>query len=325
VTTDKSEKTDAISIVIPVYNSEEIVDELYRRLTKALGLITTNYEIIYVNDCSPDNSWEKISRIAESDNHIKAILLRKNVGYDNALMAGLRYAGKTYVVIMDDDLQYAPEDIQYLLKYIKKGYDVVYGDLLNKRDSITKKLGSWFNGKIARIILKKPANIYLSPFKIFRNEIAHEIIKYDGPFPYIDGLIFQVTSSIDQVIVSHFKRASGSGGHGLFRSLRIMMNFCTTFSILPLRISTVTGFIISLVAFSFSITLIVWKLWFNIDVEGWASIMLGILGMGGIQLMSLGILGEYIGRAYLNINRKPQYVIKDRLNASSPCPGQKQQ
>ncbi len=314
---------DSLSIVIPVYNSNTILRELYTRLIKEIEPLTVEYEIIFVNDCSPDDSWQILREIASEDPHVKAILLRKNVGYDNALMAGLKSAKMSYVVTMDDDLQHAPEDIPKLLEGIKEGGDVVYANFKKKKQSFIKNLGSWINGKLAQLIIKKPPGIYLSPFKILRNEIVSEIVKYNGPFPYIDGLIFQVTSSIHQVTVTHHKRAKGKGGHGIYRSLRIVFNFCTTFSILPLRIVTITGFSISMLAIIFSAVLVIGRIMYSLDVrgwtyyllginvDGWTSIMLGVVIMGGIQLMCIGIIGEYIGRSYMNINRQPQYVVKE--------------
>ena len=311
-----AESKNCISVVIPVYNSEEIVFELHKRLTEVLGSLTEAYEIIFVNDCSPDNSRRKLADLADSDPHVKAISLRKNVGYDNAIMAGLRHVRMTYVVVMDDDLQHAPEDIRFLLNEVKKGYDVVYANFPNMQQSVIKNIGSWLNDKFARLVVNKPPGLYISSFKILKKEIAHEIIKYNGPFPYIDGLIFQVTSSFHQVSIEHHKRLVGKGGHGILRSLRIVFNFCTTFSILPLRVLTVTGFLISILTCVFSIILVVWKLWFGINVEGWASLLLGIVLLGGIQLLGIGIVGEYIGRTYMNINRRPQYVIKEILDGS---------
>lgn len=302
---------NGLSIVIPVYKSEKILSELYNRLTKVLSSLTDGYEIIFVNDCSPDNSWQILSNLADSDPHVNAILLRKNSGYDNALMAGMRFVGKSYVVIMDDDLQHNPSDISILFKEIKKGYDVVYAKFLRKRQSFIKNFGSWFNDKLAEKIINKPAGLYLSPFKILKKEIVNEIVNYDGPFPYIDGLIFQITSSISQIPIEHHKRAEGKGNHGIRRSLGILFNFCTTFSILLLRVSTILGIVISFIACIFSIGLLTWKIIYGINIEGWTSIILGIMLMGGFQLMGLGIVGEYVGRTYMNINRKPQYVIKE--------------
>jgi glycosyltransferase involved in cell wall biosynthesis len=301
---------NALSIVIPVYRSEEILPELHRRLTQSLCEFSSEYEIIFINDSSPDHSWEIIEKLAKTDSCIKAIALRKNAGYDNAIMAGLKFAKFPYVVIMDDDLQHAPEDIKSLQNAIKKGYDVVYANFSKKKQSFYKNLGSWLNGKLAQFILQKPRDISISSFKIIRREIAKEIVKYQGPYPYIDGLIFNTTSSIGKIPLLHNQRFAGDGHHNILRSTRIVLNFCTTYSIFPLRFATYLGFSISLVAFIFSMILVIWKLWFGINVEGWGSIMLAIVLMSGVQLLSMGVLGEYIGRTYMNINRQPQYLIK---------------
>lgn len=301
-----------LSIVIPVYNSEEIIFKLHERLIDTLSRMTNDFELILVNDGSTDNSWEKLKELASSDPHVKAILFRKNYGYDNAVMAGLRLAKGNFVVVMDDDLQHEPEDMPNLLIEIKKGFDVVYVNFKKKEYSIFKNLASWLNGKIAQLIINKPKKLYLSAFKILHKEIVSEIIKYDGPFPYIDGLIFQVTSSIHQIMGIHHERLSGKSNFSLRRSLRIVVNYCTTFSILPLRIASYSGFAISVLAGIISIVLVILKLWFGYkSFEGWTSLILAVLVIGGIQLMGIGILGEYIGRTYMSINRRPQYAIKE--------------
>ena len=229
-------------------------------------------------------------------------------------MAGLELASQSLVVMMDDDLQHAPEDIPLLIEAIEKGYDVVYANFLKKQHSRIKNLGSWLNDKLAQLIVNKPAGLYLSPFKILRQEVVQEVVKYNGPFPYIDGLLFQITSSFHQIPLPHYKRKEGEGNHGIYRSLRIVFNFCTTFSVLPLRISTLVGLVISILACLYGIVLIIWKTWFGIVAEeGWTTIMLGIMIMGGIQLVGIGVLGEYMGRAYMSINRRPQYIIKEKL------------
>ena len=310
-----------LSIVIPVYNSEGIVRELHRRLTAVLNTLDADYELILVNDGSSDNSWENIKAVAEDDSHIKAISLRRNFGYDNALMAGLNYATKPYIIIMDDDLQHAPEDIPKLLEEIEKGYDVVYANFPSKQQSLIKNTGSWFVDKLARLIINKPACLQITSYKIISRDIAEGIVRYAGPYPYIDGLIFQMTRSIHRVMVTHHPRAMDQGNHGIFPSMKILFNFCTTFSILPLRIAVVLGLTISIGAGIFSVGLVLFKLWFGYSsLEGWTSITLGITILGGVQLMSLGILGEYVGRTYMNINRQPQYVIRETLSIDPDRP-----
>ncbi len=302
----------SISIVIPVYKSEGVLKELHRRLSLALNSLTDDYEIILVNDCSPDKSWEIMNEISKEDKCVMPIALRRNVGYDNAVMAGLNYASKEYVVMMDDDLQHSPEDISLLLDMFEDGYDVVYANFIKKRQALLKNLGSWMNGKLAQLIINKPPDIYLSPFKIMRREIADVVIKYRGPFPYIDGLIFQATSFIGQVTITHNERFTGKGNHGIYRSMKIVFNFCTTFSVLPLRLATLLGLVFSCIAGIAGIVLVLSKLVWGVELEGWTSIMLCIVIMGGIQLVVLGIIGEYVGRLYMNINHRPQFVVKEK-------------
>ena len=306
-----------LSVVIPVYNSSEILPDLHQRLTRVLRDVCVAYEIVLVDDDSPDASWAALRRLAEHDDHVVAIHLRRNAGYDNTLLAGLRFARYDYVVLMDDDLQHAPEDIPTLVDKVASGYDVVYANFERKRQTAIKNLGSWFNGKIAEIVLEKPPGLYLSPFKILRREIVAEITKYTGAFPYIDGFIFRATSSITQVDVVHHPRASGEGHHGLIRSARIMFNFLTTFSLLPLRLATLGGLALSLVAALTGLVLVLANVFlgFGLDAPGWTSTVLVTIVLGGAQLMAIGVVGEYIGRTYLNISGRSQYVIGEVVSA----------
>ena len=171
-----------ISVVIPVYNSQECVPELVHRLTHVLENLGKSYEIILVDDCSSDNSWKEIVRSSEIYEPICGINLRRNFGQDNAIMAGLNYSLGDVVVIMDDDLQHDPDDMDTLLAPLEKGYDICYAFFDRKNQSWSKNLGSWFNDKVANIILKKPKEVYLSPYKAITRGIINEIIKYDGPY-----------------------------------------------------------------------------------------------------------------------------------------------
>lgn len=303
-----------VSVVVPIYLSQNIIPTLLARLSTALSGV--EYEIILVNDCSPDDSWGRIKELAPKFPTMRALCLRKNFGYDNAIMAGLKHARGQYIVTMDDDLQHAPEDIPKLLADIKRGYDVVYANLWaeRKKHNRFKNLGSWLNGKLAELIIQKPADIYLSPFKVLTRGLVDEVIKYEGPYPYVDGLIFQNTSLTHQIPITHHARIEGRGNHGLFRSLKIMANFCTSHSILPLRLSVFLGFFISFCGALFGLFLLYWKyVERTIDVEGWASTIFTILLMGGVHLISLGIIGEYLGRTYTNVSRHPQYVIRESI------------
>ena len=303
-----------VSVVVPVYRSEDTLTLLVERLERALE--SWPHEIVLINDDSPDGSWETIVELAARYPTVKALSLRKTFGYDNALMAGLNHCTGKYVVTMDDDLQHAPEDIPALVAEIEQGADVVYANFaaFQKQQSWIKNLGSWLNGKLAEYILSKPKEIYLSPFKILSQELVREIKKYTGPYPYIDGLVFQRTAAIRQIPIVHHARKSGRGNHGIVRSARIMANFWTSHSLFPLRVAVVLGFFLSFCAGLFGLFLIYYKLvdkGFN--VEGWASTVFAILLMGGVQILSVGIIGEYVGRSHMTASQSPQYVVRHRV------------
>jgi len=300
-----------ISVVIPVYNSEDCLDELVKRLTEVfLDSSGKTYEIILVNDCSPDNSWKKITELCEIYNSIKGINLRRNFGQDSAIMAGLNYSSGESVIIMDDDLQHDPADIPSLLIGLEKGHDVCYARFNSKKQSWFKNFGSWFNGKVANVILKKPKEIYLSPYKAIKRGVVDEIIKYDGPYPYVDGLLFRVTRNIDQVPVEHHERYAGDGNYNLIKSIRVWLRLATNFSVLPLRLATFLGFVSSGIGLILALYFIFRKLT-GVPPAGWASLIVTVLFLGGIQLVTIGIIGEYVGRLFLYHSKQPQFIVNE--------------
>lgn len=301
-----------ISVVIPVYNSADCLRELVKRVHITLQ---RNYELILVNDQSLDNSWEVIHDIANEYDTVIGINLRINSGQDNALMAGLRQAEGDYVVIMDDDLQHAPEDIIKLYERCREGFDICFAGFELKKQRLWKNAGSWINGKIAEISINKSRNIYLSPFKIIRKEVVKSICNYDGPFPYIDGLIMTITNNFTQISVKHHKRFSGKSSYSLQKSLAVWGKHITGFSILPLRIASIVGVITAFLGLSLALFYISYYLLYG-NILGWTTLACIELFIGGLILMSLGVIGEYIGRTYLKINNRPQYVIKEVIRRS---------
>jgi polyisoprenyl-phosphate glycosyltransferase len=297
-----------LSIVIPVYNSFSILDELVNQIDASLEL---DFELILVNDCSPDNSWAKISQLSDEFEFIKGINLRINSSQHNAIMAGLNYSEGRVIVMMDDDLQHDPRYIKKLYSQIQDGYDVCYTRFPYKKHRLWKKLGSQFNGFLANLLLDKPKELYLSPFKAISRKIKEDIIKYDGPYPYIDGLILAVTNSITVIEVEHKDRFFGDGNYTFRSSLSLWFKMVTSFSVQPLRIATYIGFIISIFSFILGGYYILLKIFSDSTPDGWTSLMVIILFIGGIQLLSIGIIGEYIGRSYLKLNQKAQYIIKE--------------
>lgn len=298
-----------LSIVIPVYNSEECLWELNNRVEQAMAGIAS-YELILVNDKSTDNSWNKIVEICQKNKNAIGITLRKNSGQDNAIMAGLKITKGEHIVIMDDDLQHSPDDIPKLYSECLKGYDVCFALFSDKKQKLWKNLGSWMNGRLSEKLLSKPKDIYLSPFKLFRKEIAKEMVEYTGPYPYIDALLLTITHNINQIPIEHHTRYKGRGNFNLFKSLSVFLKHATGYSIYPLRLAIYLGFLSSVFAFIFGAYFLIDYFIHENKVEGWISTILFILFFGGSILISLGIIGEYIGRIFLTINKKPQYTIE---------------
>ncbi|MGR8979425.1 MAG: glycosyltransferase family 2 protein [Gammaproteobacteria bacterium] len=301
-----------LSIVIPVYRSAEILPNLVEQIEH--GWVQRNengnFELIFVCDASPDNSWEVIEQLAKERGFVKGICLRKNRGQHNATMAGLRMAQGKYVVIMDDDLQHPPSEISRLIRSLEEGADVCYTRYHNRKHQIWKKLGSQFNNWVATLLLSKPGDLYLSSFKALRREIVDEIIQYEGPYPYIDGLILDVTRNIDSITIEHQRRHSGVGGYNLRRSLSLWLKMATGFSVVPLRITSILGLIIAFISFIALVLVVVARINHPSLPIGWPSMISTVLFLGGVQLVGLGIIGEYVGRTYLVLNGKPQYVIR---------------
>ena len=297
-----------ISIVIPVYNSSSIIEELHKQIAEAMSV---SYEIIFVNDCSIDDSWKKIISLSKQYKYITGINLRKNSGQDNALLAGLRIAKGNYCVIMDDDLQHNPSDILALYNECKKGFDVCYANFTSLKQTTVKNIGSSTNGKMAELLVSKPKGIYLSPFKIINKSTVLEIAKFAGPYPYIDGIILTITQNLCQVNVEHQLRHSGKSNYTFSKSAAVFMKLFTGFSVLPLRLATITGCIATFTGIVLLIKYLYDYFIAKNFIEGWTTVVVLIILFGGLILITLGIIGEYIGRMYLTLNNKPQYSISE--------------
>lgn len=303
-----------VSIVIPVYNSANTIDSLTNQLIESLS---TDYqlEIVLVNDDSKDNSEQVCINLFEKYKpFVKFYSLAKNVGEHNAVMAGLNYALGDYIVIMDDDFQNPISEVVKLVSYAsRKPYDVVYTYYEDKRHSYLRNMGSWFNDKVANILLKKPKDLYLSSFKVLNRFIVNEIISYDLPFPYIDGLILRSTSKVGKIKVEHQERESGKSGYTLFKLISLWLNMFTNFSILPLRIAVIIGFIFAGIGFLLGGITVLEKLQDPDLLVGYASLFVVISIFAGIQLIAIGMVGEYLGRMFLSQNKRPQYTVRKKF------------
>lgn len=300
-----------LSIVVPVYRSAPILPQLVEQIHAEMckeGL-SGNFELLLINDASPDNSWEVICSLAATYPFIRGIALRRNFGQHNAIMAGLNYAGGDFVVLMDDDLQHPPHAIGDMVRALAEGYDVCYTNYLNRQHAVWKKLGSRFNDWVATHLLGKPKGLYLSSFKGLRKDVVREVIRYDGPYAYVDGLILDVTRSITTIDIEHQERHEGEGNYNLRRSVSLWLKMATSFSVLPLRLATYAGFTLAALSLVMIIFIVVQKLLHPEFPRGWTSLIATVLFIGGIQTLCIGMIGEYLGRTYLKLNRKPQFVV----------------
>jgi polyisoprenyl-phosphate glycosyltransferase len=308
-----------LSIVVPVYRSEECLPALISAIDSALAETRWTFEVVLVNDGSPDGSWRVIESLCGSDPRVVGVNLRKNFGQDNAILTGLRLACGRYVAVMDDDLQHDPHDLLALLDKIDQGFDVVYARFVTKHQKLWKNLGSWFNGRVAEWVIAKPRDVYLSPYKVIRKEVADLLCDYGGPDPYIDGLLFQVTSAMAQIPATHHPRFAGHSTYTFWKSVRVWTRLAFSFSVKPLRLVSWFGLGFATLGMVFAVLVILYRLLFPEDFPtgavGWASLMVALLVIGGIQMFFFGILGEYAGRTYLRVNDKPQAAIREVLNS----------
>ncbi len=299
-----------LSIVIPVFNAAKTIGELINKLSEDLSDI--QFELILVNDGSSDNTEIICEYAVRKHDFIKFISFRKNFGEHNAVLCGLNHAQGEFAVILDDDFQNPPAEILTLLNEIEKGYDVVYSKYLNKRHSFIRNLFSSVNDAVATFLMNKPRNLYLSSFKIIRKEVVLEIIKYKGPFPYIDGLILRVTDNIASVYVKHNVRLVGESNYTISKLMDLYLNMFVNFSIKPLRIFTISGLFLFLFGLVMGVLSITEKLIYN-EPPGWTSTILIIILFSGFQVIFMGVLGEYMGKQYLDQNSTPQWVVKKEL------------
>ncbi len=299
-----------LSVVIPVYNSADTLRALLDRLSQTLNAISDSYEIILIDDASHDDSWAAIQTLRTTyGDHLVAVQLMRNYGQHNALMCGLNLARGQYVVTMDDDLQNPPEEIPKMLAYIKQGeIDLVYGCPDKRNHSTWRNLGASIVWGFYRRVFRNP--ITPTPFRIMRHQLARSILFYDLNYTYLDGLLAWCTRRIGAVEVEHHARAQGRSGYSLPKLLGLAINLYTNFSLIPLQVVSALGLVTAASGLIVGAYYLVQHLFTNIIVPGFASTIIAILVLGGIQLLALGVIGEYIGRLHLNVNRKPQYLIR---------------
>lgn len=303
-----------VSIVIPCYRSEKtvknVVDELKETFKQRPEM---SYEIILVNDHSPDGVWNVIRDIVHSNTNIKGVSLAKNFGQHAAIMAGLREAKGNIMLSVDDDGQIPVDEIFLLIDKLTTDYDVVYGVYPKTQKSFMRSFGTWMNNKMTEIMLDKPSGLRTTSFWGARRFVVDEILCYRNPYPYMTGLILRCTKNIGIVEVNHRKRAYGQSGYNFKRLFALWINGFTAFSVKPLRMATYLGCFCAISGFIYGIIIIVRKM-INTNIQiGYSSIMAAILFIGGFLMLFLGLIGEYIGRIYISLNDAPQYVVREKI------------
>lgn len=305
-----------ISYVIPCYNSEKTIETVVNEIKdKMAELSSYDYEIVLVNDCSPDGTFSAIKKICSENKNVIGIDHAKNFGQHAALMAGFHYVTGDVIVCLDDDGQTPANEVDKLLEKIEEGYDAVYAEYDNKRHSAFRNFGSNINKKMTEIMLGKPKSLYVSSYFAVKRFVVDEMLKYQNAYPYVIGLVLRTTKNICNVKVNHRDRLEGTSGYSLKKLLALWMNGFTSFSIIPLRFATYSGCIAALIGFVYAVYTIIRKLVDPTRVIGWSSTISIMLILGGLILLVLGMIGEYVGRIYISINNSPQYVIRTVIHS----------
>lgn len=305
-----------VSFIIPCYRSEHTLGHVVEEIERTMeGLKTKySYEIILINDCSPDNTLETIKHLCKEKKCIKGIGFARNFGQHAALMAGLRQSEGDYVVCLDDDGQTPADEVDKLLTKLDEGFDAVYAKYEHKQHSGFRNMGSKVNELMTRVMLGKPADLFISSYFAVKRFVVEDMIRYENSYPYVIGLVLRATKNITNVVVNHREREEGHSGYTLKKLLGLWFNGFTAFSVKPLRIATCLGVASAALGFAYGIYTIL-KKFINPDVPlGFSSMMAALVFFGGMIMIMLGLIGEYIGRIYISMNNSPQYVIRERFN-----------
>ncbi|MGN0495453.1 MAG: glycosyltransferase family 2 protein [Lachnospiraceae bacterium] len=304
-----------ISFVIPCYNSEltieDVVEEIFLRMNE---LQQYDEEIILINDCSKDNTYAVLCKLCESNKKIKAINFTKNFGQHAAIMAGFQYVNGDYVICLDDDGQMPLESIPEMMECLENGYDVVSGLYKNVHQSLYRRIGSKINAFMCELLINKPRDITMNSFWGAHRFVIDEMVKYQGAYPYIGGLILRTTNNICNIEVEHRDRLVGNSGYSFLKLIKLWMNGFTAFSQKPLQFASMCGFTCSALGLIFAVVTVIRKLLNPSILTGYSSLIAVILFTGGLNMLLLGMLGEYIGRMYICMNQAPQYVIRETKN-----------
>jgi len=301
------------SMVIPVFNEEEVLLELYKRLTTVMEKLNEKYEIIFVDDGSKDKSFEILKKLCQQDKRLKIIRFSRNFGHHIAVTAGLDYAGGNTIVLMDADLQDPPEEIPKLYKKFKEGYDIVYAIRKTRNDSFFKKLFSKLFYKIFKLVSKVEIPPNIGIFRIISKQVVNNLKKCREKSRFVIALIGWTGFSSIGVETNRDERYAGKSKYNFLKSTKLAIDSIVSFSSFPLHLISILGFLVAAFSFVIGIYMSIKKIFFGMPVSGYASLIISLYFLGGIQLIIIGIIGEYIGRIYSETQNRPLYIIKEEI------------
>jgi len=303
---------EKISFVIPCYKSAQTITGVVEEIEGAMkSLPEYTFEIILVNDFPMDDTFSVIEKLARERTNLMGINMARNFGQHSALMAGFQYCTGDIVVCLDDDGQTPADEVGKLLGKIKEGYDVVYAKYEHKKHSLFRNFGSHVNELMARFLLGKPKSLWVSSYFAARGFVVKEMARYKNPYPYVIGLVLRTTNNVTNVMVNHRERTVGTSGYTFGKLLGLWLNGFTAFSIKPLRIATACGCFCACAGFIYGLYTIIKKMVNPAVPLGWSSMMAMLVFIGGMLMLMLGLIGEYIGRIYISLNDAPQFVVKE--------------
>ncbi|MGM0641822.1 MAG: glycosyltransferase family 2 protein [Thermotogota bacterium] len=302
------------SVIIPVYNSEDIVRETVERTIHFFKSYNFSFEIILVNDGSHDGSWELIKKLAQNNNNVVSIDLLKNYGQHSAILCGIHCSNGDYLITLDDDLQNPPEEIIKLINKIHEGHDLVFAKFREKRHNSIRKKGSklinYFNTKI----FNKPKGLVLTNFRIFSRDVAERMIRYKTFYPYIPGLLIMFSYSMANVETEHHERKAGKSNYSFFKILKLIARLLFNYSSFPLKVMTYIGVSVSMASFLIGIYFILKKIIDGVAVEGWTTIIVLLAFFNGFLIIMVGIMGEYLARVLNQVTSTRAYETKEIID-----------
>ncbi len=307
------QESPALSVVVPLYNESATLRTLQQRLSAMLRSLGSSYEVIYVDDGSTDGTTDILREMQLNNSNVKVIVFNRNYGQHAAVMAGFEKSRGTSIVTMDGDLQNPPEEIPKLLKKLEEGHDVVGGWREAREDSLIRRFFSVVVSRITSLMVGVKMKDYGCMLRVYRREVVEQVCKSQEAAAFIPALANCFASSVAEISVAHSPRKSGRSRYSLFRLLRLNFDLLTGFSLLPIQLIGLTGIVISFLGVAFAFLLIVRRLLVGPEVEGLFTLFAILFFFVGLQLLALGLIGEYVGRIYMEVRRRPRYVIKEIL------------